>query len=80
MTVRKEEKWEQTLEAAQEDKKESEHSEEWLSIFNHEAKKNATEEVAEAEEEEAGNICFTDLWDQFEALEERIKVQGMHIQ
>ena len=70
-----------TIEEKGEDEEEkNEHSEEWLSIFNHEAKKNATEEVAEAEEEEAGNICFTDLWDQFEALEERIKVQGMHIQ
>jgi hypothetical protein len=58
----------------------NEHSEEWLNIFSHEAEKTATGEVAEAEEEEAGNICFADLWDQFEALEERIKVQGMHIQ
>jgi hypothetical protein len=49
-------------------------------IFSHEAEKTATGEVAEAEEEEADNICFADLWDQIEALEERIKVQGMHIQ
>jgi hypothetical protein len=48
----------------EEEKKRDEHSEEWLNIFSHEAEKNATEEVAEAEEEEADNICFADLWDQ----------------
>jgi hypothetical protein len=38
------------------------------------------EELAEADEEDTDNICFADLWDQIEALEERVKVQGMHIQ
>ena len=65
-----------TKEAEEED----EHSEEWLDIFSQETEKTATWEVVEAEEEEAGSICFADLWDQIEALEERIKVQGMHIQ
>jgi hypothetical protein len=55
-----------------------EHSEEWLNAFSHEAEKTATWEVAEAEEEEADNICFADLWEQIEALEERVKVQGAH--
>ena len=59
---------------------EDEHSEEWLDIFSHEAEHNATEEVTEVEEEDTDNICFADLWDQLEALEERIKVQGVHIQ
>jgi hypothetical protein len=45
-----------------------------------EAEETATWEVAEAEEEGADNIFFADLWDQFDALEERIKVQDMHIQ
>jgi hypothetical protein len=57
-------------------KEEDEHSEEWLSIFSNEAENNATEEVAEAEEEDTDNICLADLWDQMEALEERVKVQG----
>jgi hypothetical protein len=26
------------------------------------------------------NICFADLYEQIEALERRVKVQGMHIQ
>jgi hypothetical protein len=30
--------------------------------------------------EEADNICFADLWEQIEALEERVKVQSVHIQ
>jgi hypothetical protein len=49
-------------------------------IFSHEAEKTATWEVAETEEEEADNICFADLWEQIEALEERVRVQGRHIQ
>jgi hypothetical protein len=64
----------------EEEEEESEHSEEWLSIFSNAAEKTATWEVAEAEDEEADNICFVELWDQIEALEERVKVQGMHIQ
>jgi hypothetical protein len=65
-----------TTEEAEED---DEHFKEWLNIFNQEAKRTATGEFAE-EEEEADNICFADLWEQFEALEERVKVQGVHIQ
>ena len=72
---------EQISEAAQgEAEEDDEHFEEWLNIFSQEAKKTATGEVAEAEEEEEDNIFFADLWEQVEALEERIKVQGMHIQ
>jgi hypothetical protein len=48
------------------------HSEEWLDTFSQEAEAK--------EEEEADNICFVDLWEQIEALEERVKVQSMHIQ
>jgi hypothetical protein len=69
-----------TAEEEAEVEEEDEHSEEWLSIFSQEAEKNTTWDVAEEEEEEAGNIFFTDLWDQIEALEERVKVQGVHIQ
>jgi hypothetical protein len=60
----------------------NEHSEEWLDIFSQEAENTATEEVAEAEKEgrEQTTLCFADLWDQLEALEERVKVQGRHIQ
>jgi hypothetical protein len=58
----------------------NEHSEEWPDIFNISAEKTATWEVAEAEDKEADNTCFSDLWDQLEALEEKVKVQGMHIQ
>jgi hypothetical protein len=62
------------------DKEDDENSEEWLNIFSHEAEKVATGEVAEVEEEGADSICFADLWEQIEALEERVKVQGVHIQ
>jgi hypothetical protein len=42
---------------------------------------NVFSEEAEAkEEEEADNICFVDLWEQIKAVEERVKVEGMHIQ
>jgi hypothetical protein len=58
----------------------NEHSEEWLDIFSISAEKTATWEVAEAEEEDTDSICLTDLWGQIEALEERVKVQGVHIQ
>jgi hypothetical protein len=64
---------------AEEAEKEEEHSEEWLSIFSHEVETNATWEVAEAEGD-TDNICLTELWEQIEALEDRVKVQGMHIQ
>jgi hypothetical protein len=53
---------------------EYEHFEEWLNIFSQETEKTATWEVAEPEEEEADNICFADLWEQIESLEERVKV------
>jgi hypothetical protein len=110
-TVRKEEGLEQTLEAAQADEEENEHSEEWINIFSQKAEevvalkltaeeageddehseewlrifsqeteKTATWEFAAGEGKEADNICFADLWEHIEALEERVKVQGMHIQ
>jgi hypothetical protein len=63
---------------AEKEKEEEEHSEEWLDIFSTEAENNATWEVAE--EENTDSICLVDLWEQMEALEERVKVQGMHIQ
>jgi hypothetical protein len=60
--------------------KDDEHSEEWLDIFSREAENTATRELAAADEEDTNNICFVDLWEQIEALEERVKVQGVHIQ
>jgi hypothetical protein len=71
VTVRKEE-LEQTLEATQEDEEEDEHSEACLNVFS--------EEAEAEEEEEANNICFVYLWEQIKSLEERVKVEGMHIQ
>jgi hypothetical protein len=62
------------------DEEDDDNFEEWLNIFSQEAKKTATREVAEIEEEGADNIFFTDLWELIEALEERVKVQGVHIQ
>jgi hypothetical protein len=79
MTVKEEEEFEQTLEADQAEEEE-EHSGEWLNIFSQEAEENATVEVAEVEEEEADIIFFVDLWEQIESLEERVKVQSVHIQ
>jgi hypothetical protein len=66
-----------TVEEVEED---DEHSEECLNIFSKEAEKIATGELAVEEEEGADSICFADLWDQIESLEERVKVQGVHIQ
>jgi hypothetical protein len=57
-----------------------EHSEEWLNIFSQETERTATWEFAEEEEEEADNISFANLYEQIEALERRVIVQGMHIQ
>jgi hypothetical protein len=65
---------------AEEAKEDDEHSEEWLHIFSQEAERTATWEFAEEEEEEEDNIFFADLWEQIESLEERVKVQGVHIQ
>jgi hypothetical protein len=65
---------EKISEAAQgEEEEDDDYSKEWLNIFSQEAKKTATWEFA-AEEEEADNIFFVDLWEQIEALEERVKV------
>jgi hypothetical protein len=69
-----------TAEEEAEAEEESEHSEDWLNAFSDEVEKTATWEVAEAEEEGADKICFADLWQQMEALEERVRVQGRHIQ
>jgi len=57
-----------------------ENSEEWLNIFIQEAEKTATLELAAAEEEKEDNMCFVDLYQEFEALERRVKVQSFHIQ
>jgi hypothetical protein len=65
-----------TAEEAQEN---DEHYEEWLNIFSQETEKTATWEFV-AEEEEADNISLADLYEKIEALERRVKVQGMHIQ
>jgi hypothetical protein len=64
---------------ATQEEKDDEHSEEWLNIFSQEAENTATWEFAE-EEEEADNINLADLYEHIEALEERVKVQSMHIQ
>jgi hypothetical protein len=66
-----------TTEEAEED---DEHSKEWLNIFSQEAEETATWEFAAKEEKGVDNICFADLWEQIETLEERVKVQGVHIQ
>jgi hypothetical protein len=58
----------------------NEHSEEWLKAFSVEAEDTATWEFAATDEEGADNIFFADLWDQIGALEERVRVQGRHIQ
>jgi hypothetical protein len=65
---------------AKEAEEDDEHSEEWLNIFSQEAEETATGEFAAKEEEEADNICLLIYGNQIEALEERVKVQGMHIQ
>jgi hypothetical protein len=65
---------------AEEVGEDDEHSEEWLSIFSEETEKTATWEFAAGEGKEADSIWFADLWEQIEALDERVKVQGMHIQ
>jgi hypothetical protein len=78
-TVRKK-NWSRYLEAAQAEE-EDEHSEEWLNIFSQETEKTAALELAEVEEEEeVDNISLADLYEQIEALERRVIVQGMHIQ
>jgi hypothetical protein len=62
------------------DEEDDENSEEWLNIFSQEAEKTGTGEIAEVEEEGVDNILFTDLWEQIESLEERVKLQSVHIQ
>jgi hypothetical protein len=53
----------ETAQAQEEDEEESEHSEEWLNAFSDEAEETAMWEFEEgAEEEEADNICFAELW------------------
>jgi hypothetical protein len=70
---------EQVFETAQAEE-EDEHSKEWLNIFSQETEKTAALELAEEEEEEADNISLVDLYEQIEAMERRVIVQGMHIQ
>jgi hypothetical protein len=50
------------------------------STFSAKKLKRLQQGSLQQEKEEADNICFADLWDQIEALEERVKVQSMHIQ
>jgi hypothetical protein len=64
-----------TAEEADDD---DEHSEEGLNIFSQDIEKTATWEFVE--EEETDNISLTDMYEQIESLERRVKVQGMHIQ
>jgi hypothetical protein len=59
---------------------ENEHSEEWLDIFSRETENTAARELAAANEEDTDSICFVDLWEQIESMEEMVKVQGRHIQ
>jgi hypothetical protein len=66
--------------AEEAEEEDDEQSEEWLNIFSQETEKTAIGESAEEEEEEEENICFADLWEEIETLEERVKVQSMHIQ
>jgi hypothetical protein len=67
------------LEVSQEE--ENEHSEEWLNTFSQVVESTVTWEFAEEEEEEeAGSVSLADLYEQIEALEERVKVQSVHIQ
>jgi len=72
----------QMLEHAQAEE-ENEHSKEWLKIFSREAEKEMTAAlklVAGEKEEEADIIDFVELYQEFEALERRVKVHGIHIQ
>jgi hypothetical protein len=58
-----------------------ENSKEWFNIFSQEDEKTATLKLAKAEEEEEeDNVDFTDKYQEFEALERRVKVQSLHIQ
>jgi hypothetical protein len=64
-----------TAKEEEEAEEESEHSKECLNAFSDEAEETAMWEFAAgAEEEEADSICFTELWQQIEALEERVRV------
>jgi hypothetical protein len=75
------EKLEQVFETTQAEKEEeNEHSEEWLNILSQEAEKTVAFELAEEKGEEADNISLFDMYEQIEALERRVIVQGMHIQ
>jgi hypothetical protein len=56
VTVRKEEGLEQTLEAAQADEEENEHSEEWLNTFSQEAERAVALELTAKEAEEKMSI------------------------
>jgi rRNA-processing protein FCF1 len=84
MTLKR--KLEQTLKSTQaEMEKENEHLVECLNTFSQQAEsvvalELTAEKDTKEDEEHMDNICFVDLWDQLEALEEGIKVQGMHIQ
>jgi hypothetical protein len=66
--------------AQAEERREKERSEEQLDIFSRGAENTTAQELAVAYEEDTNNICFVDLWDQLEALEGRIKMQGLRIQ
>jgi len=67
---------EQTLEVAQEEEEDDEHSKKWINIFSQETKKTAVFELVE----EADNIILADLYEQIEDLDKRVIVRGMHIQ
>jgi pyruvate-formate lyase-activating enzyme len=57
-----------------------ENSEEWLKIFSQEAGKEMTATLELVAGEEADDIDFAGLCEEFEALEKRVTVQSMHIQ
>jgi hypothetical protein len=73
---------EKMLEAAQEEG--NEHSKEIgaLKFFSQAAETEMTAalELATEEEEKEDNTSFVDLYQEFEALERRVKVQSLHIQ
>jgi hypothetical protein len=61
---------------------EDEHSLEWLKIFGKgvEQKVTVVLETTEIVEEEVDNIDFVDLYQELEALENRVMVQRLNIQ
>jgi hypothetical protein len=57
-----------------------EHSTELLKIFSQEAEREITATLELAEEEEADNIDFVELYEELEAQERRVNMQSRHLQ